>query len=198
MSSTVPSHASRFSTRFATLKEQEKQAFIPFTLLGWPNVETCKATLRSLIEANPSALELGLPFSEPVADGPVIQQAVTEALEAGYTLEQGLECLRYARSLDADIPIGVLGYYNTVLAQGKEPFFIRLKEAGADACLIADLPPEAAHEIKPAADAAGMELIFIVSQRPRVFRPSYNMPVPFCMWSPAWASLALKQCTMRA
>jgi tryptophan synthase alpha chain len=155
--------SSRFHHRFQQLKQAGQQGFIPFTLLGWPDVEGCKATLRAMVEAKPAALELGLPFSDPVADGSTIQHAVTEALEGGYRFEHGLECLQYARSLDAEIPIGILCYYNSVLAQGEAEFFQQLKEAGADACLIADLPPEAAEEVKPYAEAAGIELIFIVS-----------------------------------
>lgn len=154
---------SRFNTRFNALKQAGQKAFIPFTLLGWPDVEGCKATLATMIAAKPAALELGLPFSDPVADGSTIQHAVTEALEGGYRFEHGLDCLRYARSLDAEIPIGILCYYNSVLACGEANFFQLLKDAGADACLIADLPPEAAEEVKPYAEAAGIELIFIVS-----------------------------------
>ncbi|MFN9690486.1 MAG: tryptophan synthase subunit alpha [Vampirovibrionales bacterium] len=154
---------SRFAKRFAELKAQEKKAFIPFTLLGFPNVEASKGILKTLIDAKPAALELGFPFSDPVADGPVIQAAVTETLANGYKLPHAFESIAYARSLDADIPIGVLVYYNTILSEGAENFFQQLKNAGADACLIADLPPEEAEEVKPSADLAGIELIFIVS-----------------------------------
>jgi tryptophan synthase alpha chain len=154
---------SRFATRFQALKEANKKAFIPFTLLGYPTLEDSKKILKTLVDAKPAALELGFPFSDPVADGAVIQSAVTETLANGYTLEDGFEAIAYARGLDAEIPIGVLVYYNTVLSQGEDTFFARLKEAGADACLIADLPPENAEEVKPFADAHGIELIFIVS-----------------------------------
>lgn len=153
----------RFAKRFAELKAQGKKAFIPFTLLGFPSVEATKGILKTLIDAKPAALELGFPFSDPVADGPVIQAAVTEALAHGYKLPHAFESIAYARSLDSEIPIGVLVYYNTVLSEGAEAFFQQLKTAGADACLIADLPPEEAEEVKASADAWGIELIFIVS-----------------------------------
>jgi tryptophan synthase alpha chain len=143
----------RFAKRFAELKAQGKKAFIPFTLLGFPTVEATKGILKTLIDAKPAALELGFPFSDPVADGPVIQAAVTEALAHGYKLPHAFESIAYARSLDSEIPIGVLA----------EAFFQQLKTAGADACLIADLPPEEAEEVKASADAWGIELIFIVS-----------------------------------
>jgi len=155
--------STRFATRFAELKSQQKKAFIPFTLLGWPTVDESKAILKTMIDAKPAALELGLPFSDPVADGPIIQNASSETLANGFKMPQAFELIKYARSLDAEIPIGLLVYYNTVLAQGEASFFQQMRAAGADACLIADLPPEAAEETHTLAQAAGIDLIFIVS-----------------------------------
>jgi tryptophan synthase alpha chain len=154
---------SRFARRFAQLKTTSKKAFIPFTLLGFPTVQRACEVLKTMVDARPAALELGFPFSDPVADGPVIQAAVTEALANGYTIQDAFDGIAYARSLDGELPIGVLVYYNTVLSQGIDDFFKQLKDAGADACLIADLPPEHASEVKPFAEARGIELIFIVS-----------------------------------
>jgi tryptophan synthase alpha chain len=159
----MPNPPSRYAKAFEPLKARNQKGFIPFTLLGWKDVDTCKTILKQLVECKPVALELGLPFSDPVADGSTIQQAVTETLATGFKIAQGFELIAYARSLDADVPIGLLVYYNTVLAQGLEGFFKQAKQAGADAVLIADLPPEMAYEVKPFADLAGIELVFIVS-----------------------------------
>jgi tryptophan synthase alpha chain len=155
--------STRYAQAFERLKANNEKGFIPFTLLGWKDIDSCKAILKQLVECKPAALELGLPFSDPVADGSTIQQAVTETLATGFKIPQAFELVAYARSLDADVPIGLLVYYNTVLAQGIERFFAQAKQAGADAVLIADLPPEMAYEVKPFADLAGIELVFIVS-----------------------------------
>ncbi|MFM7389732.1 MAG: tryptophan synthase subunit alpha [Vampirovibrionales bacterium] len=153
----------RYARRFQQLQAEGRGAFIPFTLLGWPTLSHCQTILRTLVESQPAALELGLPFSDPIADGALIQQAVGETLATGFKIHQAFELIAYARRLDANVPIGLLVYYNTVLAQGGEAFFAQAKTAGVDAVLIADLPPEAAEEVAPFARAAGIELIFIVS-----------------------------------
>ena len=154
---------SRYTARFEGLKAEGRHGFIPFTLLGWPDVETSKRILKTMVEAKPAALELGLPFSDPIADGPVIQQAVSATLANGFRMDQGFELIEYARSLDAELPIGLLVYFNTILAQGVEGFFEKLKAAGGDAVLIADLPPEMAEQVSFAAKANHIELIFMVS-----------------------------------
>lgn len=153
----------RFAERFTELKAQGKKGFIPFTLLGWPNKETSKAMLKTMVEAQPACLELGIPFSDPVADGPIIQQAVYQVLDKGFRLDDAFELIAYVRSLDATLPIGLLVYSNTVLSRGYEPFYQQAKEAGADGILLADLPPESAQEALQAADATGLAQIFIVS-----------------------------------
>jgi tryptophan synthase alpha chain len=159
----VTDATNRYAEKFSTLQTLGQKGFIPFTLLGWPNFEQSKVIIRQLVEANPAALELGLPFSDPVADGSTIQQAVSETLATGFKIPQAFELIAYARTLNTDMPIGLLVYYNTVLAQGLEGFFTQAKQAGVDAVLIADLPPEMAEEVKPVADAVGIALVFIVS-----------------------------------
>lgn len=153
----------RYQKKFSALQLAGEKGFIPFTLLGWPTMEQSRLIVEQLIAAKPAALELGLPFSDPVADGSTIQQAVSETLATGFKIPQAFELIAYARTLDADIPIGLLVYYNTVLAQGLENFFSQAKQSGVDAVLIADLPPEMAEEVKPIADAMGISLVFIVS-----------------------------------
>ena len=155
--------SNRYEKVFSALKSSGTKGFIPFTLLGWPTMAQSKQIVEQLVAAKPAALELGFPFSDPVADGSTIQQAVSETLATGFKIPQAFELVAYARTLDADIPIGLLVYYNTVLAQGLEHFFSQAKQAGVDAVLIADLPPEMAEEVKPVADAVGIALVFIVS-----------------------------------
>lgn len=153
----------RYAQRFDALKGAGQKALIPFTLLGWPDKAACLETVRAMIAGGASALELGIPFSDPVADGPLIQTAGQEALANGFKLEDAFELLKTLRQLDGEIPIGLLVYYNLIVNAGAEAFFKRLADCGVDGVLIPDLPPELAQEVKPAADAHGIHLIFIVS-----------------------------------
>ncbi len=155
--------SNRYSNRFAQLEKQGRKAFIPFTMLGWPNRKSCLATVATMIDSGVSALELGMAFSDPVADGPVIQRAASETIASGFTVADAFDLLKEIRSIDQDIPIGLLVYYNMVLRYGITDFFTQAHNCGVDGILIADLPPEAASETYPAARAAAVESIFIVS-----------------------------------
>lgn len=157
------SQPSRYESRFAELRSAGEKAFIPFTLLGWPNAETCLETIRCMIRHRASALELGLAFSDPVADGPVIQQAAQEVIASGFRVTDALDLIRQVRAENDDIPIGLLVYYNLVLARGVERFFADVAQAGVDGVLIADLPPESSGEVTAAAQEHGISLIFIIS-----------------------------------
>jgi tryptophan synthase alpha chain len=153
----------RYAPRFNDLKAQGQQGFIPFSLLGWPTVEDCKTLLKVLVDSQPAALELGIPFSDPVADGPTIQHAMTQALDHGMTVDTAFDLIRYARSLDDELPIGLLVYYNLILARGSEAFIAECAAAGVDGLLVPDLPPELAQELHPLTQQYGLDLIFIVS-----------------------------------
>jgi tryptophan synthase alpha chain len=153
----------RYQTRFATLEKQGHKAFIPFTLLGWPNRQTSLEIIQAMIDGGASALELGLAFSDPVSDGPVIQQAAMETLATGFDVDDAFGLIRSVRELDSAIPIGIMVYYNMVLARGIDTFFQDLADAGADGILIVDLPPEQVGEIQEAATQSGIQVIFIVS-----------------------------------
>jgi len=149
----------RYTKKFAL----QKKAFIPFTLLGWPDMEHSFEMIKTMIDSHVFALELGFPFSDPMSDGPVIQAAASDALNKGFTVDAGFELLKQVRQLDADIPIGLLVYYNLILAKGAEAFFSHAAQAGADSILIPDLPPELAEEVYPFAQKYGIQLIFIVA-----------------------------------
>lgn len=153
----------RYAKRFDALQRDGKKAFIPFTILGWPNRDRSMEIIEAMLAGGATMLELGLAFSDPAADGPIIQQADVETLASGFTVQDALALIRDIRQKDADIPIGLLVYYNMVLARGAEAFFQQVAEAGVDGVLIADLPPEVASEVHPAAQKAGIDLIFIVS-----------------------------------
>jgi tryptophan synthase alpha chain len=153
----------RYQRRFEKILAQQAKAFIPFTLLGWPNIQTSYDILKTMIAANVTALELGLPFSDPIADGATIQQAVTETLATGFSVAQAWELIAQVRALDADIPIGLLVYYNLILARGPEAFFAQAAQAGVDGVLVADLPPEMAEDLYTIAQQVGIALIFIAS-----------------------------------
>lgn len=146
--------------RFETLKSG---AFMPFTLMGWPDVDASFNIIKAMIDGGASALELGVPFSDPVADGPVIQAATFEALESGMTVHKLWALLKQVRAYHAEIPISLMVYYNMVLAQGVERFFQEAKASGVDGILIVDLPPELADEVAEISRTTGVALIFILS-----------------------------------
>ena len=153
----------RYRARFDQLKKSGAKAFMPFTVLGWPDKAKSLNVIHCMIESGATALELGIPFSDPVADGPVIAKASFEALEKGFKTQDAFDLIFQVRKIDNSIPIGILVYYNVVLAHGLAQFFDHAKAAGIDGVLIADLPVESAHEVLPHARKAGIDLIFIVS-----------------------------------
>lgn len=116
-----------------------------------------------MIDSGASALEIGIAFSDPVADGPIIQEAAFETIDSGFSLQNGFDLLKRVRQYNSDIPIGLLTYYNTVLSQGTSAFFAKAALCGVDSILIADLPAECADEIIPEATAEGINPIFIIS-----------------------------------
>ena len=153
----------RYKKRFAELTKADKKMFMPFTVLGWPDAASSLTLIKQMIDAGASALELGFAFSDPVADGPLIQHADFETLSAGFTVSQGLELIAAVRKYDADIPIGVLVYYNLILAHGTQKFFEDAQTSGIDGILVADLPIDSAAEIAPYAKANNIDQIFLVA-----------------------------------
>ncbi|MDD3287914.1 MAG: tryptophan synthase subunit alpha [Alphaproteobacteria bacterium] len=154
-------------TRYKKLQEQinatGKAIYSPYVMLGYPTADISLEVCRVLIEGGVHALELGLPFRDPAADGPVIQAAGMEALNNGFTTAKGVEIVSQIRKLSADIPITLMCYYNMVLAKGADNFLESFASAGIDAILIPDLPPERAEEIMPAAHKHGVDVVFIAS-----------------------------------
>ncbi|KAK9820070.1 hypothetical protein WJX72_005752 [[Myrmecia] bisecta] len=146
----------------AELKEQGKTAFIPFLVAGDPDLNTTAAALRRLDELGADIIELGVPYSDPLADGPVIQAAAMRALERHTTLDKVLDMLRQTTpSLRA--PIIMFTYYNPIMARGAEKFCKQIKEAGASGLLVPDIPLEETTEIRAIASAAGLELVLLTT-----------------------------------
>jgi tryptophan synthase alpha chain len=153
----------RYADTFAQLHASQRGAFIPFTLLGWPNKADCLAIIQTMIDAGADCLELGLPFSDPVADGPIIQTAAMETLAQGFSVSDAFEIIATVRASNPSIPIGLLVYANMVLARGVNTFCNDAAAAGVDGVLIADVPPEMAPEFTPALQQAGLDSLFIIS-----------------------------------
>jgi tryptophan synthase alpha chain len=153
----------RYANTFAHLHANGQGAFIPFTLLGWPNKADCLAIIQTMVDAGASCLELGLPFSDPVADGPIIQTAAMQTLAQGFSVSDAFELIATVRANNPSIPIGLLVYANMVLARGVATFCHDAAQAGVDGVLIADVPPEMAPEFTPAMQQAGLDSLFIIS-----------------------------------
>ena len=154
----------RLACLFDGLREKGEGAFVPFVNLCDPDAATSEVVIEALIAGGADALELGIPFSDPCADGPVIQASAVRALASGATTAGCFEVLARIRAKHPDIPVGLLVYINLVTAPGVEVFFKKAAEAGADAVLIADLPiamREAEPEWDRAANEAGLHLIAI-------------------------------------
>jgi len=152
----------RYQTMFEKLKPGNQGAFIPFVVLGDPDPETSYRIIAGLIESGADALELGFPFSDPVADGPVIQRAGRRALDAGITQKDCFGIVARVRSKHPDIPIGLLVYANLVMAKGLDRFFASAARSGADSVLIADLPSREAGPFRKAANKAGIALVLVL------------------------------------
>tara|TARA_R110001583_G_scaffold81253_2_gene216983 strand:- start:10471 stop:11283 length:813 start_codon:yes stop_codon:yes gene_type:complete len=151
----------RYQDLFDRLKAKNQGAFVPFVTIGDPNRDLSLKIIDTLVTAGADALELGIPFSDPVADGVVIQDASTRALESGATPDGCLAIIKDVRKLHPTVPIGLLLYVNLVYRNGIENFYQRCVEAGVDSILIADVPLEESAPYRAAADKFGLQQIFI-------------------------------------
>jgi tryptophan synthase alpha chain len=149
----------RIEARFAALKKEGRKAFVSFMMAGDPDADTCLAILKGLPAAGVDIIELGMPFTDPMADGPTIQLAGQRALEAGQTMDRTLAMVRTFRDGDADTPIVLMGYYNPIYSRGVDRFLAEAKAAGVDGLIIVDLPPEEDAELCIPAQKAGLNFI---------------------------------------
>ena len=154
---------SRYGAMFAALAAKNEAAFGGFLMLGHPDAERCPALLDALVEGGCDMVEVGIPFSDPVADGPVIAAAARQALEAGVRTADCLAMIAAFRARHPAVPIGILTYANIVVARGRERFCAELAEAGADSLLVADVPSIEAAPWAEAAVAAGIDPVLIAA-----------------------------------
>jgi len=150
---------SRLGPRFAELKAQNRAAFIAFITAGDPNAETTAALLARLPEAGADVIELGIPFSDPMADGPAIQASSLRALDAGMTLPKVLDLVRTFRKTNKKTPIVLMGYYNPIHKYGTAKFAKDAGEAGVDGLITVDLPPEEDEVLRLPAYAHGIDIV---------------------------------------
>lgn len=151
----------RYETLFKQLKERKEGAFVPFVTLGDPSPEQSLKIIDTLIEAGADALELGIPFSDPLADGPTIQNATLRAFAAGVTPTQCFEMLAAIRQKHPTIPVGLLMYANLVFSRGIDEFYAQCEKAGVDSVLVADVPVEESAPFRQAALRHNVAPIFI-------------------------------------
>ena len=149
----------RIDKTFAALKREGRAGLVTFITAGDPDYDTSLAMLKGLPAAGADIIELGMPFSDPMADGPAIQHASQRALRAGQTMKKTLSMVREFRKEDQATPIVLMGYYNPIYVYPVDGFVRDASEAGADGLIIVDLPPEEDEELRPAAVAAGLNLI---------------------------------------
>ena len=149
----------RIDRRFALLRKAARPALVTFVTAGDPDYDTSLALLKALPGAGADIVELGMPFSDPMADGPAIQAAGLRALKGGQTMARMLQMVRAFRAEDDETPIVLMGYYNPIYSYGVERFLTDAKRAGVDGLIIVDLPPEEDEELCLPATRAGLDFI---------------------------------------
>jgi tryptophan synthase alpha chain len=149
----------RIDRRFAVLREQHRVALVTFVTAGDPDYETSLKIIKGLPGAGADIIELGMPFTDPMADGPAIQAAGLRALRNGQTMDKTLSLVRAFREADRGTPIVLMGYYNPIYVRGVDRFLVEAKAAGVDGLIVVDLPPEEDDELCIPAMAAGLNFI---------------------------------------
>ncbi len=149
----------RIARRFAALKTAGRGGLVTFVTAGDPDFDTSRAIVENLPEAGADIVELGMPFSDPMADGPAIQAANLRALKSGASLARTLELAALFRARDADTPLVLMGYYNPIYAMGTDRFVARARDAGVDGLIVVDLPPEEDEELRVPARKSGIDIV---------------------------------------
>ncbi len=153
----------RIGHRFAALKAEGRGGLITFVTAGDPDLETSKEILFGLPAAGADLIELGMPFSDPMADGPAIQASSLRALKSGMTLKKTVKLVADFRAQDDDTPVVLMGYYNPIYVYGTEAFLADAKAAGVDGLIVVDLPPEEVDELWKPARAQGIDFVFLTA-----------------------------------
>jgi tryptophan synthase alpha chain len=160
----------RIDETFRALRQEKRAALMPFLPLGYPNIQTSREMIRVAQDAGADMLELGIPFSDPLADGPVIQHATQVALENGMTLKRCLEMAQDARANGITIPLTLMGYYNSILKYDVKKFARDAVKAGVDGVIVADLPIEEAGDLQDAAREHDLHIVFLAAPTSRAER----------------------------
>ena len=158
---------SRIQGCFDELRRQGRKALIPYIAAGDPDLPTTLALMHALVDCGADIIELGIPFSDPSADGPVIQRAVERALARGTSLRDVLALVADFRKENDSTPVVLMGYLNPIECLGYQAFADAAVQAGVDGVLTVDMPPEESHELKQVLDAAGLDSIFLVAPTTR-------------------------------
>jgi len=151
--------STRIDRRFAALKRESRAALVTFTMAGDPDYDTSLAVAKALPQAGADVIELGMPFTDPMADGPSVQAAGVRALAAGQTMRKTLALVRAFRAGDDTTPIVLMGYYNPIYIYGVDKFLADAKAAGVDGLIVVDLPPEEDEELCLPALRAGLSFV---------------------------------------
>lgn len=154
---------SRLTAKFQTLKQTNRKALIPFITAGDPHPDFTVPAMHAMVEAGADIIELGVPFSDPMADGPVIQKASERALLHKMSLRRVLDMVEQFRSTDSTTPIVLMGYLNPVECMGYRVFVERAKSAGVDGVLTVDMPPEESSDLLSLLEQAGIDPIFLLA-----------------------------------
>ena len=152
----------RIERKFRDLKQKKEKALVVYLTAGDPDMQTTRSLILALEESGVDIIEIGVPFSDPTADGPVIQAASQRSLHKGTTLSGILDMIESLRTV-SEIPIVLFGYYNPIYSFGNERFAARAKRAGVDGILVVDLPPEESHELRQHTDRAGLDFISLIA-----------------------------------
>lgn len=155
--------ANRIDMAFSTCREQRRKALVMFATAGDPSLPFTEKLLPRLADAGADVLEVGVPFSDPMADGPTIQEASQRALAAGTTLEGIFEMIGHARRNGLTAPVVLFSYYNALLQYGPERLAARAAEVGVDGCLVVDVPAEEKGELSPILEAQGIHWINLIA-----------------------------------
>ena len=158
-----PSGLARIAAAFAAARAEGRAALMPYFTLGYPDIPTSEAVVRAIAAAGADLIELGVPFSDPLADGPTIQHSTQVALEQGMTLAHGLALTSRLRAAGVAQPLLLMGYVNPILAYGVARYVADAAAAGADGFIVPDLPPEEAGELEAACRAHGLALVFLLA-----------------------------------
>lgn len=159
----APPTVDRLAELFARTRSEGRPAVIPFVPGGWPEPDATPAIVRAAVEGGADAVEIGVPFSDPIGDGVTNHEAYQQALDQGVTLDGILEGVREARASGVSVPLLLMGYCNPLLAAGASTFVRRAIEAGVDGLIVVDLPPDEAAELEEPARAAGLHLVYLLA-----------------------------------